>query len=162
MPKTSATVTFAVGRWINEGNPEAALSILIVEGLRGKFGSVVSALAALAPISEAGIRQLLSERTMDSYAMQLVYELAGLPQRHYPLFAMCIDLTQEVIRVRRAVPSPQASLFTLERALTTPAVQDLGLSASFINHLRLHVGGAGAAPPLEKAESLSIQEVSAT
>jgi hypothetical protein len=162
MPTTSATVTFGVGRLISEGSPDAALGIIIVEILRGKFGNVVSALAALAPIDEAGIRQLLSERTMGSYATRTVYELAGLPHRHYPLFATCIDLTQEVIRVRRAAPSPQTSLFTLEKALATPAVQELGLSASFINHIRFHAGGAEAAPPPEGSDSPSSQEASAT
>ena len=140
MPGSKTTVTYAVRKFLKEGNGETAVAVLISEIAAGRFAVLASTFAELTIVQESGIRILLSEPASGSYATRYVYEAAGLPVALYPLFATCVDLAQQVARVRKGKFSQQTTSFIIEKILAVQVVQDIGLTASVIAQLRYLAG----------------------
>ena len=140
VPGTSLTATFAMQRFLKEGNSELATALLLAEVLKGRFITVVNVLSTLTKINEQGIKVLLSEITTGSNATRLAYEWAGFPSDAYPLFSACVDLTQEVVRARKAPPNAQTTAFILEKVLDLPEIRELNINPALIVHLRDFTG----------------------
>ena len=135
MPSTKTFIASAIRKLVDEGEQRRACVLLVRQACAGQFGVLANTLAEMSDFSLKGMKILLSEQAVGSYALQYAVSQTGITDDLYPLVARSIDLARDARKASGKALGPQAQAFLLKKILELPEIKALKLPRQFIDAL---------------------------
>ncbi len=135
MPSTKTFIASAIRKLVDEGEQRKACVLLVRQACAGHFGVLVDTLTEMSEFKRDGVKILLSEQAVGSYALCYAFSSTGISEDLYPVFAVAVDLAREARKAKGKALGKKAQGFLLKKVLETPDVKALQLPRAFIDQL---------------------------